>query len=560
MRPAAPGRDGCRGGWVPAGGGAHRAVGLGGSQRGDPGPSRGRRAGGRRLRRGGGAPGRRDPVDLPASRRADHRRGDPAVRRHVRRCQRRVARDRSPHRRRPGSRWCPLRRRRHRRPAADDRRDQSSLPLGRWCRRGGRALRRHVARRGGRRRRRRRGLGAEDGLRGVDEGHRGHVAGRRRDRPRRGRRGRPCRPSGRAPQPELARRLEQARRNASTKGWRWIAEMEEIAATFEAAGQPDGFHRAAADVYRRWAGRVEGDAATEVVIDELGASDEAAGRAPPRRRARGTPAGQARRGARRARPARPGGPARRRARGHRHLRAGQTASRARGVGGAARPAQPGHRGGAGGGCRPPRRAKPVPASCGWSPPTTTSTPSASTSATASGWPSSGPTPWRSEARQAPDPAGRRPRHPAARRARPGPHPRRLNAVRGVGRAASPGSSGGGHGMPLLATTRRGEAPASVRRGARGSTTYTRAVPVYEYRCRTCDDVFEVRRPMSESSEPATAPTGTPVRCGCCRSSPQWARPHRPARPPPGRRAFDGLWRRVRLLPGLSATGRAQRSP
>jgi hypothetical protein len=27
--------------------------------------------------------------------------------------------------------------------------------------------------------------------------------------------------------------------------------MEEIADTFDAAGQPDGFHRAAAEVYRR---------------------------------------------------------------------------------------------------------------------------------------------------------------------------------------------------------------------------------------------------------------------------------------------------------------------
>ena len=45
-------------------------------------------------------------------------------------------------------------------------------------------------------------------------------------------------------QPELAGRLEHARRNATTKGWRWIAEMEEIAVTFAAAGQPDGFHRA----------------------------------------------------------------------------------------------------------------------------------------------------------------------------------------------------------------------------------------------------------------------------------------------------------------------------
>jgi putative FmdB family regulatory protein len=33
------------------------------------------------------------------------------------------------------------------------------------------------------------------------------------------------------------------------------------------------------------------------------------------------------------------------------------------------------------------------------------------------------------------------------------------------------------------------------------------VPVYEFRCRTCDDVFEVRRPMSESNTPADCPDG-----------------------------------------------------
>ncbi|HWH96066.1 MAG TPA: DUF1932 domain-containing protein [Baekduia sp.] len=51
-------------------------------------------------------------------------------------------------------------------------------------------------------------------------------------------------------QPELAARLEAAQRSAAAKGWRWIAEMEQIAATFAAAGQPDGFHEAAAAVYR----------------------------------------------------------------------------------------------------------------------------------------------------------------------------------------------------------------------------------------------------------------------------------------------------------------------
>ncbi len=33
------------------------------------------------------------------------------------------------------------------------------------------------------------------------------------------------------------------------------------------------------------------------------------------------------------------------------------------------------------------------------------------------------------------------------------------------------------------------------------------MPLYEFRCRTCDDTFEVRRPMSESSDPATCPHG-----------------------------------------------------
>ena len=50
--------------------------------------------------------------------------------------------------------------------------------------------------------------------------------------------------------PELAERLPRAEAAKAKKGWRWIGEMEEIADTFAAAGQPDGFHRAAAEVYR----------------------------------------------------------------------------------------------------------------------------------------------------------------------------------------------------------------------------------------------------------------------------------------------------------------------
>ncbi len=43
-------------------------------------------------------------------------------------------------------------------------------------------------------------------------------------------------------------------RRVTRKAWRFTGEMEEIAATFEAAGVPGGFHRAAAELYRRLAG------------------------------------------------------------------------------------------------------------------------------------------------------------------------------------------------------------------------------------------------------------------------------------------------------------------
>ncbi|NGO81144.1 zinc ribbon domain-containing protein, partial [Streptomyces sp. YC504] len=33
------------------------------------------------------------------------------------------------------------------------------------------------------------------------------------------------------------------------------------------------------------------------------------------------------------------------------------------------------------------------------------------------------------------------------------------------------------------------------------------MPRYEFRCRTCGDTFEVSRPMSESSAPASCPAG-----------------------------------------------------
>ena len=52
-------------------------------------------------------------------------------------------------------------------------------------------------------------------------------------------------------QPTLTARPHAAARSALQKGWRWVAEMEEIAATMSAAGLPPGFHEAAAAIYDR---------------------------------------------------------------------------------------------------------------------------------------------------------------------------------------------------------------------------------------------------------------------------------------------------------------------
>lgn len=52
-------------------------------------------------------------------------------------------------------------------------------------------------------------------------------------------------------QPALGDQSERAASSASLKGWRWIGEMEEIAASMTAAGLPAGFHEAAAEIYER---------------------------------------------------------------------------------------------------------------------------------------------------------------------------------------------------------------------------------------------------------------------------------------------------------------------
>lgn len=55
-------------------------------------------------------------------------------------------------------------------------------------------------------------------------------------------------------QPDLAARCESVAGRNAKKAWRFVGEMEEIAATFSDAGLPNGFYEAAAEVYRRMSG------------------------------------------------------------------------------------------------------------------------------------------------------------------------------------------------------------------------------------------------------------------------------------------------------------------
>jgi 3-hydroxyisobutyrate dehydrogenase-like beta-hydroxyacid dehydrogenase len=73
-------------------------------------------------------------------------------------------------------------------------------------------------------------------------------------------------------QPRLADQVERSARAAVTKGWRWVGEMEEIAHTMADAGLPDGFHQAAAEIYRRSprsAGQLTGAEAAAAVLAAL---------------------------------------------------------------------------------------------------------------------------------------------------------------------------------------------------------------------------------------------------------------------------------------------------
>ena len=51
------------------------------------------------------------------------------------------------------------------------------------------------------------------------------------------------------PKPGLANRLAGSAVGTAPKAWRFVGEMEEIAAAFERHDLPTGFHRGAADLY-----------------------------------------------------------------------------------------------------------------------------------------------------------------------------------------------------------------------------------------------------------------------------------------------------------------------
>jgi 3-hydroxyisobutyrate dehydrogenase-like beta-hydroxyacid dehydrogenase len=76
-------------------------------------------------------------------------------------------------------------------------------------------------------------------------------------------------------QPDLERRSLRAATVATPKAWRYVGEMREIAATFEAAGLPSGFHRTAADLYERlvaFKDRTDPPPTVADVVDTLRAS------------------------------------------------------------------------------------------------------------------------------------------------------------------------------------------------------------------------------------------------------------------------------------------------
>ncbi len=71
--------------------------------------------------------------------------------------------------------------------------------------------------------------------------------------------------------PDLAARVTGTAAGTGPKAWRFEGEMHEIAATFDAAGLPAGFHEAAAEIYRALADLRDAEGVSVAdVVDRLG--------------------------------------------------------------------------------------------------------------------------------------------------------------------------------------------------------------------------------------------------------------------------------------------------
>jgi 3-hydroxyisobutyrate dehydrogenase-like beta-hydroxyacid dehydrogenase len=70
-------------------------------------------------------------------------------------------------------------------------------------------------------------------------------------------------------QPGLAERASSTAAGSAPKAWRWTGEMAEIATTFEHAGLPDGFHRAAGELFDRLDRFRDGHADLDAVVEAL---------------------------------------------------------------------------------------------------------------------------------------------------------------------------------------------------------------------------------------------------------------------------------------------------
>ena len=52
---------------------------------------------------------------------------------------------------------------------------------------------------------------------------------------------------------DFSEQVNQRTTRITSKAWRFEGEMQEIASTFREAGLPNGFHKAAAEIYHRMA-------------------------------------------------------------------------------------------------------------------------------------------------------------------------------------------------------------------------------------------------------------------------------------------------------------------